>query len=270
MINIYVYMCVFFSTWFFFPMFSDSKCALFATGVLPGLFALPGSCPLHGCRKTPSGGKWSLSRKDPKYQWKISKYGRVFGFHLDDIFQVVCDWEFSPERSPLFSWNVLQNDLLHNLCYIVLASELSRKSGHPSCRNWSLLSCLVSFLATHDHRTRSGSSRVKEPHAMKCFLDTFQLDSHGNGGQSTQTVSVKLFFARFSSWHMKFLLWRTCSTLHGGWVPELAGRDQENANTPESCEATWPPGSNKNDRRYWDPESTLGFGGFLEGSWPSN
>lgn len=165
-----MYICVcFFQRDFFFPMFSDSKCALFATGVLPGLFALPGSCPLHGCRKTPSGGKWSLSRKDPKYQWKISKYGRVFGFHLDDIFQVVCDWEFSPERSPLFSWNVLQNDLLHNLCYIVLASELSRKSGHPSCRNWSLLSCLVSFLATHDHRTRSGSSRVKEPHAMKCF-----------------------------------------------------------------------------------------------------
>lgn len=67
-----------------------------ATGVLPGLFALPGSRSLHGCRKAPSGGKWSFSRKNTKYQWKLLSV--VLCFHLDSIFQV-CDWEFSPERS---------------------------------------------------------------------------------------------------------------------------------------------------------------------------
>ena len=74
-----IYVCVFFNL-IFFHVFRYSKCALFATGVLPGLFALPGSRPLHGCRKAPSGGKWSLSRKDPKYQWKITKIQPFFVF----------------------------------------------------------------------------------------------------------------------------------------------------------------------------------------------
>lgn len=196
--NIYIYdICVFFFQRDLFPCFPIQNVRFLPQEFFLGCLRFRGPARSMDVGRLLQVGSEVWVEKIQNTNGKLPKYGRFLCFHLDGIFQVVCDWEFSPERNPPFSWNVLQNDLLYNLWYIVLASELSRKkSGHPSCRNWSLLSCLVSFLATHDHRTRSGSSRVKEPHAMKCFLGTFQLDSHGNGGQSTvvsaQTVSVKL------------------------------------------------------------------------------